>query len=965
MALHHLPLLKALGENAHKIRRLPVSVELLDKTTQAPFDAKLDYAERFESQLLELVRKKLSLEHVQSLPSREALALECGLDSLFGHLTNIFNRRLQVDRSQSRSGVSDTVMRLIDVLDDAQYPVDLCGEGGSCLFKFDTIQDARIAHSFARNVNHILQKVHMTTSTHRNLSRPVKNPQAEDIVDTWIQTFGRASSERLGQVLDTIKAEFDACELAQGDTTHELQLLVSSYENQHWEAQGGPNMCLLCPGANAWQLGLSGNDMHITLCHEMCESIDFDQGLALMLYEDSNSFEPGSTVVDFTHRPLPTSLKGLIENESLFSLPIVPYRFGRKQRRSLAAKLALHLSIFCPWWRHASAPWDENAVHFLKLDSGKIDRESPFIVWKLGTEECHGEEIDARVLAGSFASFAKLLLEIEYGSISNMGIPEYELDNGNLAKSLRKIHKDLLQDADPITQGPYMEAVRACLDFHQRYKFERSRQDVSLRSVVFENPQDTYQRLVRSEITSRVLKGLPDFDILSKRPENPGDDVAEHGDYPYENDCEIIDDDVVPEYRDVPGDLVAVEVSTIPDHSVQPVLKRKISQRWDNLQNGSPSDELEESLRLSLSLTERDVRSMSSKLIIPRVIEPSLHDSIESVIRGLSDAENGHLFDHEPAPDSQQAQERRTDKWFNNFIKLLKALRLGETSAEPLKVAILDSGFNLKNPEFNTDERNRVKCFKSFVDDEPNVDKVDHGTFIATIILRLSVNVDLYIAKITNTNNPDVKTVVEALKYARTTWKVNMISLSFGFDRTNPSDGLFEEIKACLHKDIIVFASASNDGPEGSRTYPAKFPDVICVHSADQRGRKSEFNPTPRGDGDLSFIGEHVRPTWGRTDLTNTSQMVYRDGTSYATPVAVAFAAFMIGFIHTKGWAEWQWTYAPSSPIGMKQILKMMSERTEVYRWVSPTRFFKYTRMDTMETMLKEPLVYGNMESRI
>ncbi|KAH4913078.1 hypothetical protein HBH73_255870 [Parastagonospora nodorum] len=94
----------------------------------------------------------------------------------------------------------------------------------------------------------------MTTSTHRNLSRPVKNPQAEDIVDTWIQTFGRASSERLGQVLDTIKAEFDACELAQGDTTHELQLLVSSYENQHWEAQGGPNMCLLCPGANAWQL---------------------------------------------------------------------------------------------------------------------------------------------------------------------------------------------------------------------------------------------------------------------------------------------------------------------------------------------------------------------------------------------------------------------------------------------------------------------------------------------------------------------------------------------------------------------------------------------------------------------------------------------------------------------------------------------------------------------------------------
>ncbi|KAH4943252.1 hypothetical protein HBI24_120660 [Parastagonospora nodorum] len=973
MASYYFPLLKALGQNADKIRKHSVSA-LPHIATMAPLDTRLDYAERFELQLRELVEQNLTMDIVQSMPPRIAQDLESGLDNLFNHLNKVCKKRLSTQR---QFGVANSrapdrfplLQEIVHVLNGAHYPVDLSahygGETGVCLFDFTTEHDASCAHSLVQNVNNTLRKYSKTISMQSN-----SDSHTGKGLDAWIESFGRASSDRLGKVLDTVKSEFDACESTKSDVPHKIQLRVSSYESHDWESQKGPNICLLCPKASVdvWQLGrcdigsgCSGN--HTRLCTEVRDSSRFSQALTLTLYEDSGSFETSSSVVNFKHRSEPTSLERLIKEE-FFSLPIIQTRFGPEERRALVAKLALHLSTFCPWWRHASAPWDDTAVHFFDSGAYSYDRESPFVVWQLGGGQLPGNEIDIAVLLATFTSFAKLLLEVEFGPVNRIATLEYSPNKEILPRSLRNIHGILAKAADPITHGSYMEAVWACLGFHQKYKHERSLQAASQRTTGLERPQDTYQRLVRSEITSRILKGLPDFDILSKKLDRPGDTVAENGEYPYGSDSEPTDDDDVPRYRDVPEDSVAARVPITANHFDQPVLKRKVSRRWDNLPGSSPSDELEESPQLPLPVIKRNVRSGSNQSIIPRTIDSSLHVSIKSVIRSLSD-ENGHLFDHEAAPNSKQAQERRTDKWFNNFIKLLKVLRLGEASAEPLKVAILDSGFNLENPEFNTDELNRVRDTKSFVDDEPNVDKLDHGTFIATIILRLSVNVDLYIAKITNTDNPDVKTVAKALKYARTTWEVDMISLSFGFDRTNPSDGLFEEIKACLHKDIIVFASASNDGAEGSRTYPAKFPGVICVHSSDQRGKKSDFNPTPRGDGDLSFIGEHVRPTWGRTDLTNTSQMDYRDGTSYATPVAVAFAAFMIGFIHTKGWAEWPWLYAPSSPIGVKRILEMMSGRTEVYRWVSPTRFFKYTRMEFIEIMLKETLVYDTMESRI
>lgn len=102
----------------------------------------------------------------------------------------------------------------------------------------------------------------------------------------------------------------------------------------------------------------------------------------------------------------------------------------------------------------------------------------------------------------------------------------------------------------------------------------------------------------------------------------------------------------------------------------------------------------------------------------------------------------------------------------------------------------------------------------------------------------------------------------------------------------------------------------------------------------------------------MGFIGEGIPPIWGRSDLKKSSKTWYQSCTSYATPVAVAVGAFMIGYVKSRGWKDWGWKYAPWSPIGMKYTLRMMSAPTEAYRWVSPITFFKHTDADAIEILI-------------
>ncbi|KAI0439346.1 hypothetical protein F4803DRAFT_531394 [Xylaria telfairii] len=307
--------------------------------------------------------------------------------------------------------------------------------------------------------------------------------------------------------------------------------------------------------------------------------------------------------------------------------------------------------------------------------------------------------------------------------------------------------------------------------------------------------------------------------------------------------------------------------------------------------------------------------------------------------------EYGELLGDKEVENTIDDRRRNTDKWFSNFQSLLITHRLlGRDHEERIKVAILDSGIDMQHPDFSDEDRDRIKKIVTFISSDVGIDTTGHGTHVAATILRLTKNVDLYIGKITNTSSVSQReAIVDALKFSRTQWGVHMITLSFGFDSVRSPDTMGEEIRQCLHDGIMIFASASNDGGEGSRTYPAKYSGVVCAHSTTWQGSKAERNPGLEDGHNFSFVGEHVRPIWPAKTPSDDSQMKYKSGTSYAAPVAVAVAAFMLGYIRKKmpGYA---WVIKPWSPEGIVTIFRMMAIKIDGYDWVSPTRYLKYTK---------------------
>lgn len=163
-----------------------------------------------------------------------------------------------------------------------------------------------------------------------------------------------------------------------------------------------------------------------------------------------------------------------------------------------------------------------------------------------------------------------------------------------------------------------------------------------------------------------------------------------------------------------------------------------------------------------------------------------------------------------------------------------------------------------------------------------------------------------------------------------------MISFSFGL-KGKPSKfpKIRQEIKEAIHAGILLFAAANNDGGHSRRTYPASHgAGVFCIHAATGEGNKASYNPTqlPREDNYM-MIGDNILSCWPSETQANATK--YMSGTSFATPVAVSIAAFMISLVTTKLPQHTTWTHHPKSYEGMKMIFRMLSEERDSYDWVN------------------------------
>ncbi|MEI9477815.1 MAG: S8 family serine peptidase [Deltaproteobacteria bacterium] len=167
----------------------------------------------------------------------------------------------------------------------------------------------------------------------------------------------------------------------------------------------------------------------------------------------------------------------------------------------------------------------------------------------------------------------------------------------------------------------------------------------------------------------------------------------------------------------------------------------------------------------------------------------------------------------------------------------------GVYAADPIRVAILDSGSNIN-----------FKEGVNFVDDSLR-DFNGHGTLMAEIIKESCPSAEFYIVKVIGKNGLVIHedAVILGIEWAISK-NVKVINMSL---RMKPSELLNEAIKKAHDKGIVMVSAAGNNDrysdsyysvleakafsgsnlPNSEVAYPAKYPEVIAVGALDKRGK--------------------------------------------------------------------------------------------------------------------------------
>lgn len=170
--------------------------------------------------------------------------------------------------------------------------------------------------------------------------------------------------------------------------------------------------------------------------------------------------------------------------------------------------------------------------------------------------------------------------------------------------------------------------------------------------------------------------------------------------------------------------------------------------------------------------------------------------------------------------------------------------------------------------------------------------------------------------------------------------------MSFGFVKCNAS--IESAIRYAHGKNKILFAAASNQGLNGSRTYPAKHNEVICIHFTDGRGQCHKDNVESEKGDNFSTLGHAVESTWPEKLGQGLTQR--RSGTSFATPIAAGIAAFILQY----SWQNLPGAVRLESGEGMGNVFKLLARNPDGYKkeYVAPWYFCQKTPDKIREDIL-------------
>jgi hypothetical protein len=203
-----------------------------------------------------------------------------------------------------------------------------------------------------------------------------------------------------------------------------------------------------------------------------------------------------------------------------------------------------------------------------------------------------------------------------------------------------------------------------------------------------------------------------------------------------------------------------------------------------------------------------------------------------------------------------------------------------------------------------------IKCWPSKAECK---DTDGHGTHVAYLLLRLAAHAELHVAKITDSQTlaaSDIDSTVKRIadvSHSPKSWtrlimvfkaithfssveRVDIINISFGFPKFHATlRPILTAIRLARANGVVTFAAAGNEGRNESAYWPAVLRDeVVRINATDGDGNPSSFNPNLPDSRRICTLGEGVPSC--------ELQITHRNGTSFATPIAVATTAIVLGF---------------------------------------------------------------------
>lgn len=223
-----------------------------------------------------------------------------------------------------------------------------------------------------------------------------------------------------------------------------------------------------------------------------------------------------------------------------------------------------------------------------------------------------------------------------------------------------------------------------------------------------------------------------------------------------------------------------------------------------------------------------------------------------------------------------------------------------DTRGKGVRVAVIDTGVDNTNPQLR--QAVDASAGADYLEggrSDGTVDEVGHGTKVAGIIaarprtgtgfVGLAPEATIIPIRQNDEKNSGKDTTMAAAIDHAIAAGARVINISQDTTKAlTPASTLGRAVARALDKDIVVVASAGNDGTDGElkNTYPAAFDGVLAVGSSDRNNERAPF----------SQAGTFVGVAAPGVDIVSTvpgNGQCADNGTSFSAPYVSGVAALM------------------------------------------------------------------------